>query len=133
MPLILINPSLFNGEEYTTVGGLVDLAPTIMNILDLPSPAEWQGRSLFSNNRSGRVYFFAPWADYLLGFREENLKLIYNATKNSNEVYDLLVDPNETNNLANQFPRFISVGHQRLATWVQYQDKFMKELFPNFP
>ena len=133
VPLILINQSLFKGEEYTTVGGLVDLAPTIMNILDLPSPAEWQGRSLFSNNRSGRVYFFAPWADYLLGFREENLKLIYNATKNSNEVYDLLVDPNETNNLANQFPRFISVGHQRLATWVQYQDKFMKELFPNSP
>jgi arylsulfatase A-like enzyme len=128
VPLMLINPGLFKGEENPTVGGHVDIAPTIMQILKLPAPAGWQGQSLLSQNRSGRTYFFSPWSDLLFGYREGNFKFIFNATNNSNEIYDLTVDPQETTNLSNQTSNLVSPGHRHLAAWVQNQDKFIKEL-----
>ena len=129
VPLILINPKLFRGEKYPVTGGLIDLAPTIMEVLHFPSPADWQGRSLFSRERQDRVYFFAPWSNFLFGFREGNWKFIYDATNNRHEVYDLLADPKEMTNLADRMPEFVAAGQFRLAAWVQYQDKFMKARF----
>ena len=58
VPLVFINPGLLGGEEIPTVGGHVDIAPTVMDILNLPAPVGWQGQSLFNNERHGRVYFF---------------------------------------------------------------------------
>ena len=127
VPLIFINSRLFKGEEYPTIGGLIDVAPTILDILSFPLSSEWQGRSLFSNPRSGRVYFFSPWSDYLYGYREDNHKIIFNASRNKYEIYDLKNDPKETDNLAEQLPNFKNEGIQRLASWVQFQDKFLRE------
>ena len=60
VPLMLINRRLFKGEQYGNIGGLVDVAPTIMDIINIPFASAWQGRSLFSSTRSQRAYFFAP-------------------------------------------------------------------------
>ena len=128
VPLMLINPELFHGESSRVVGGLIDLAPTVLDILDLAPPARWQGRSLWSANRSGRVYFFAPWSDHLFGLRENDTKVIYNAEDNHFEIYNLAEDPHETTNRARQVPEAIGVWQQRLAAWVQYQTKMMREL-----
>lgn len=128
VPLILISRKLFSGQEYSTVGGLVDLAPTIMDIINIPMSPKWQGHSLFSNHRTGRVYFFSPWSDYLFGYREGDLKFIFNASNNTNEIYDLQKDPQEVSNLAEQLPDFIREGIQRLAAWIQFQDKFVQKL-----
>ena len=87
-------------------------------------PANWQGRSLFADGRHNRVYFCAPWSDFLFGYRDGNKKLIYNATKNTFEVYDLSADPQETNDLAASESAFIRVGRQHMAAWVQYQAKY---------
>ncbi|MCA9964238.1 MAG: sulfatase-like hydrolase/transferase [Anaerolineales bacterium] len=127
VPLVLINPLLFTGETYTTIGGDVDLAPTIFDLLELPPHADWEGNSLFSTNRSGRTYFFAPWSDLLFGMREDNFKLIFNASSNKYELYDLSTDPYETQNLADEMPEVVEAGHKRLAAWVQYHDQYMAE------
>lgn len=121
VPLILINARLFAGGRFEQIGGLVDVAPTVADVLGIEPLPGWQGRSLFSSNRTGRTYFFAPWSDYLFGFREGNLKLIYNASNNSYEVYDLRTDPLETTNLADGYPEFIARAQQHLAGWVQHQ------------
>ena len=121
VPLILINPSLFHGERFTQVGGLIDVAPTILDLVGLTPPAEWQGRSLWSQDRSPRAYFFAPWSQYLFGFRENDRKVIYNASDHHVEVYDLAADPQETTNLAAQSPAEVTLGEERLAAWVQFQ------------
>ena len=58
IPLIFINPKLFSGETSTEVGGISDIAPTVLNILNLTPPDSWQGISLFSKQRANRVFFF---------------------------------------------------------------------------
>jgi lipoteichoic acid synthase len=128
VPLLLINPELFTAERRATVGGLIDVAPSIVQILGYPSVTNWQGQSLFSSNRRTRTYFFSPWSDYLFGLRQGNTKFIYNATKESYEMYDLSADPKEENNLITAEHRPSKENVLQLAAWVQYQDRLFKRL-----
>ncbi len=126
IPFFLINPLLFHGEKLQAVGGQVDVAPSIFDVLRLPAPAEWQGTSLFDPKRLNRAYFFSPYSDYSFGFRTPQYKVIFNAYASKTQVFDLQKDPRETTNLADQMPGFVRQSHQRLARWVQYQNGFLK-------
>ena len=127
VPLILVNKNLFAGQTNDIISGHIDIAPTVMGLLGLPANEQWQGQDLFTADKNKRTYFFAPWSDYLFGYREGNHKFIYNATKNVSEVYDLAKDPEEKVNIASHFPAdYVDKGQKRLAQWIQYQDKFIK-------
>jgi lipoteichoic acid synthase len=128
VPLILINPRLFNGEADPVVGGLVDLAPTIMDLLNFGIPGDWQGRSLFSKDRSNRAYFFTPMSEFMFGYREDDRKFIFKPSSNKYEIYDLVEDPRETVNLAKKAPDNTVQIPQRLAAWVQYQNRLINDL-----
>jgi arylsulfatase A-like enzyme len=125
IPLILINPLLFNGEHINTAGGISDLAPTIFSILGKPIPPEWQGENLFSLNRRSKVYFFNPYSDYLFGCRDGDYKFIYNATKNTSALYNLKTDPYESVNIAGQLPEYVKELNKHLNGWIQYQDSYV--------
>ncbi|HEX8515152.1 MAG TPA: sulfatase-like hydrolase/transferase [Bacteroidia bacterium] len=127
VPCIFINPA-FKAERHPGIGGLVDIAPTIMNQLGYPSADQWQGKDLFTSTLNDRVYFFTPWADYLFGYREGNKKYIYNATKNLSEMYDLENDPFESRNISAEYPELMERSHQRIAGWVQSHNEYMSKL-----
>ncbi|MGH7848148.1 MAG: LTA synthase family protein [Candidatus Binatia bacterium] len=133
VPLLLINRRLFNAQKYEKIGGLIDIAPTIMELLQIPPADTWQGRSLFSPDRGQRTYFFAPYTRFLFGLRDENLKLILDGGSNNYEVYDLQGDPKEKTNLARKMPEFVRQGEQRLAAWVQYQNRFFDKVLGKKP
>lgn len=129
IPLLFIQPGLFRGETYPTVGGIVDLVPTVAEILHLPDDEGWHGRSLFSTQRTGRVYFFAAWSDFLMGYREGDLKKVYNAANDRHIVFDLAADPLETRNLAPRQPAEITREiTQRVAAWVQHIEAVYRPL-----
>jgi lipoteichoic acid synthase len=128
IPLVFINRRLFAGEESSVIAGQVDIAPTVLDLLGLPQPSDWQGRSLFASDRSPRTYFFAPWADLLFGYREGERKNIFNATSGQYEAYDLKDDPQETRNLIDQLPGARQQILDRTAAWVQYQNRMIKNL-----
>ncbi len=132
VPLILLNPVLFSGERYATVGGITDLAPTAFSILQQPAPPQWQGQNLFSTQRRSRVYFFSPYGDFQFGFREGNQKFIFNATANAYELYDLQKDPQESNNLAPAQPAVIQTGAHHLKAWMYYQSAFMDSVLKQY-
>jgi phosphoglycerol transferase MdoB-like AlkP superfamily enzyme len=126
VPCVFINPA-FTYTEYTGLGGLVDIAPTIFSLLDKPAPSMWHGKDLFTASEADRVYFFASWSDYLFGYREGKHKYIFNATRNFTEVYDLEADPLEAHNIVDQVQLPIEVTHQRMAGWVQAVNRFIDE------
>ncbi|MFN8444895.1 MAG: LTA synthase family protein [Caldilineaceae bacterium] len=125
IPLILINPQLFHGEQNETVGGLLDLAPTVMELLGQSVPEKWQGRNLLRPSARARVYFYAPWWDTWFGYREGNYKVLYNGIYNKTEIYDLSTDPGELTDLSTQKPEMVEEGVQYLSAWVQHQTQFV--------
>lgn len=126
IPFLLLNSKLFHGEIDSTLGGTIDIAPTVMDLLGYSLPGEWQGRSLFSRSRYPRVYLFGPYSG-LFGQREGKWKLIYNPIAGSAELYDLATDRDEQHNLAFKYPEVVESGRNRLAAWVQYQNRFYRE------
>jgi hypothetical protein len=81
-----------------------------MEIPGRESSPEWQAHSLFSEERTDRTYFFSPWSDYLFGYRDGNMKFIYNATLDDYEVYDLARDPEERFNRIGDYPQTLSAN-----------------------
>jgi lipoteichoic acid synthase len=123
VPLLLINPRLFHGERDSVSGGLMDIAPTVLDLLGHPLPAEWQGRSLFDPGRPQRVYLFGPYSG-LFGLREGSRKFIYDPIANEVQLYDLSTDPHERLNIAAGHPEEVQEARERLAAWVQHLERF---------
>jgi arylsulfatase A-like enzyme len=129
VPLILWNPKMFApGRRVDTVGGQVDLNPTVAHLLDVAPSETWQGRSLFDPLRPPRAYFYAANEDYLFGVREQNLKYVFNASRGRDELYDLSRDPAEQTNLARDHPDRCQRLRQRLAAWVDYEGRHFGRL-----
>jgi arylsulfatase A-like enzyme len=98
------------------LGTHVDLAPTLLDIVGLPSPGAWDGRSLFDTARSPHAYLFAAaWGQYLLGVRDRNLKYSFDARTGHEELFDLATDPDEQHNIAGTQPVLAVRERERLA------------------
>ncbi len=127
IPLLLVESRLFHGEVDSTVGGIIDLAPTITDVLGLQMAPTWQGRSLFETNRPGRVYFMDPFTSFRFGLREGTNKLVFDGTSNTAEHFDLASDPNELRPASPAVPDSVDAGLDRLASWVQFQQWYWRD------
>ena len=130
VPLVIWSPALFSGGRTSDiVGAHVDLAPTVLDLLGMPAPDGWHGRSLLRSPQERRAYFFGMRNDYLFGVREGPFKYIFNSTAARDELYDLSADPLEQQNLT---PAKAGLRHrlrQRLAAWMAF-DKRAADLPP---
>ncbi|MFI5381878.1 MAG: sulfatase, partial [Tepidisphaerales bacterium] len=127
VPLIMWNPILFkNAGRRQTVGGHVDLSPTVLDLLGVAVPATWQGTSLFSPSHPGRVYSYGAVRDNLLAVRDGNLKYTLNVNRNAQALYDLQSDPMEQTDIAPGRLDDAKRLRQRLAAWVSYQAQIEK-------
>ena len=126
VPLILWNPKMFaGGLRSQTIGGHVDISPTLMDILGLPVPQAWQGRSLFDPTRPPRAYFYAADNDYLLGVREQDWKYLYDVRRGREYLFDLGRDPRELVNRAAEDPERCRRLRQRVAAWMDYEERYL--------
>lgn len=122
VPCIFWSPALFRDAGRRSLpASLVDIAPTIVDLLNISSLPSWQGRSMFSDRHPGRAYFYGARDSYLLGVREGNYKYIANTSRNLDELYDLSADPLESVNIARQHPDICRRFRGRLAAWVHHQ------------
>ena len=128
VPLYFINPTLFHGQRKGDIAGMKDLSTTALSVIGVDIPNGWQGRNLL-NTDSEETFYFAPWSDYLFGYRKNNMKFIFNETLNKTEVYDLSTDPGEKNNLIDQIAKEdMEYARNRVSAWVQHQDKFIGQI-----
>jgi arylsulfatase A-like enzyme len=118
VPLMFWFPRLYRSAMRSdVVGGHVDLAPTIAQVVGLPSAPDWQGRSLFDGGRDPRAYFYVAGDRFELGVREKNWKYILDLREGVEQLFDLERDPTEQQNLAAEHPDRCARLRQRLAAW----------------
>jgi len=122
VPFVVWSPGLFaKGATSDAIGAHIDLAPTVLDLLGIPAPAGWQGRSLLNPDAPRRAYFFGIRNDYIFGLRDGRYKYVLNSSQGREELYDLELDRSERMNLARAQPERCRELRQRLAAWVAYQ------------
>lgn len=128
VPLIIANRRLFpEPVKIESLARQIDLAPTLLGLLGLNAPAEWQGQDLFSARPPVRIYCFA---EHIYGLVEGNFKFLYDATLKRAELYDLRCDPEERHNLIGD-PAYSKQAEQarlRLAAWAAFQNGYLDKL-----
>jgi arylsulfatase A-like enzyme len=112
-PLIIRWPGKIKaGSSNHTMVQNIDYAPTFLDMAGIPVPASMHGLSLQPllaqqkttwNRKSLYYHFYEYKADHTvlqhLGVRTERYKLIYFYTVNEWQLFDLLKDPSEQDNL----------------------------------
>lgn len=126
VPLLLWNPRLFpQPQRAATIGGHVDLNPSLADLLAIPAPSEWQGHSLFDPARPPRAYFMAIAGGDLFGVREGDWKYIYDVTSGREMLFNLPADPHEQRNVAADEPARCTDLRKRVAAWVTFEDAYL--------
>ncbi len=133
VPLLIINPRLFPHErEMKGAGRQIDIAPTLLSLLGMREPAQWQGANLFTQSRDRRVYMFSGNGNYILGLIDGNMKYIYDFNLDRAELYDLTTDPYEHHNLSSD-PAYAVLTQReklRLQAWRSFQNPYLDRLAP---
>jgi arylsulfatase A-like enzyme len=109
--------------------GTVDLLPTVVSMADIDY--EMDDRPIdginiesviFNNGEIRRDDMGFGWIRLYrdikaLAWTDNQYKLILRPLQNEVELYDLLADPSETNNLADDMPERVKKMRQELAEW----------------
>jgi choline-sulfatase len=144
VPLVLSFPGrLPEGKVVDTPVGLIDLTPTILGLMDLtllpfpdgldltpltgnePPPREYANRKIYFETYPGARKkawsIFSPPVTYTpirAGFREGNLKFVYDVKEKTSALYDLARQDGETFNLIEEHPTYQFRGDE-LVLWIE--------------
>jgi arylsulfatase A-like enzyme len=133
VPLVLWGPDLPAGVRVADGVSLVDLMPTVLDVLGLPAPAGLDGvslRALWESpgaTRAPRALFVeadmdppGPTARRMvpgddLAVRRGRHKLVLDPKTGQARLYDLTADPAEAHDVAGQFPELVGELEAELA------------------
>ncbi|MEM9290135.1 MAG: sulfatase [Acidobacteriota bacterium] len=113
VPLIVRGPGIPAERRVTALTSLVDVTPTLLQLVGAPSPSGLDGISLVRfwrddarPRRELELATSAPDGSHAkIGMRTAGEKLQIDRENSLRELYDLIEDPGETKNLAPEDPR----------------------------
>jgi arylsulfatase A-like enzyme len=135
VPFLVYCPELFQGEQtITKMIQNVDVAPTILSVAGLQPPATMPGKSFIGLLKEDTIkwrdkifyeYYWEydfPFTPTVFGVRTDKFKYIrYYGVWDTNELYDLEKDPNETVNLISD-PEYAEIAKKmadELYDWLE--------------
>lgn len=127
IPMLIRVPGRYVGLEVTEPVAAIDLAPTLMGILGLRIPQQFQGVDLLDANHQERPGYFIEYPTYdssaQKAWVEGNFKYLNDPIFHTEELYDLKEDPHETKNIAAEHPEFVVSARRKLQEfrWHQLQ------------
>ena len=121
VPYLIAAPGLLHGpKRVARVASLVDTAPTVLDLLGVPAPDGYQGRSLL-DGPTAVALFCTDYSLGLLGLRDGRWKLIHELESGRSRLYDLEDDPDERRDVAAQHPERVAAYREHLLRWAASQ------------
>jgi arylsulfatase A-like enzyme len=121
VPYLIVAPGLTHeSERVRRVASLIDTGPTVLDLLGVPVPSGYQGRSLL-DGRSDMALFCTEYTLGLLGLRDGRWKLIHELDSGRSLLYDLENDPEERRDVSAEFPGRTSAYREHLLRWAAAQ------------
>jgi arylsulfatase A-like enzyme len=117
VPLVLAAPGLCDGPvRAARVASLADTAPTVLDLLGLPAPAGYEGRSLLSGPER-MALFCTDYGLGLLGVRDGRWKAIQEVETGRTKLFDLEDDPGEQHDRSGDYPDRAEAYRAHLLGW----------------
>jgi arylsulfatase A-like enzyme len=117
VPYLVALPGLINQQaRLTNTISLIDTAPTILDLLGLPLPADYQGRSALEG-RASMALFYTDYSLSLMGLRDGSWKYIYELDSGRSKLFDLRQDPAELNDLSRLHSERVTAYRSLLTRW----------------
>jgi len=121
VPYWIVAPRLIRGPiRVRRTASLIDTTPTILDLLGLPAPQDYQGGSLLEPRRQ-MALFYTDYSLALAGLRDGCWKFIEELGSGQSRLFDLVHDEDETRNLANQYPERVEAYRKQLQSWAAAQ------------
>ncbi len=98
VPLILWAPAIISAGRCERITSLVDLAPTLCDLLGVKAPETFEGLSLLQP-QTRPALFITDYSLHLAGIRDGPWKYIYERESGYARLFDLRDDPNERTNV----------------------------------
>src|SRR5690606_28799196 len=100
VPLVISVPGVtMEATEARQVASLIDVAPTVLDLVGLSRPESHRGRTLLAGEHL-MAGFFTDYAVGWAGLRDRCWKYILEVDTGRSELYDVCRDPDETLDLA---------------------------------
>jgi hypothetical protein len=117
VPMLIAAPGSRNGQmRVRKVVSLVDMAPTVLDVLGLQVPKGYQGESMLGGERR-MALFFTDYSLGLVGLRDERWKCIYEIESGRTRLFNLAKDPGEKTDLSSSERERTARYSQILRTW----------------
>lgn len=113
IPMVVSNPVLFPERVVaTTPMTIIDLGPTLLDLVGLPIPEVFQGENLVDRPDSERVVYATDGRTWKAISREWSF--ILSEVLGREELYHIASDPGETRNLADERNDMVQVGRRHI-------------------
>jgi arylsulfatase A-like enzyme len=127
VPLLIADPRSPEANVNTLDTSLIDIAPTVLQMLSVPRPPSMRGRALIGSLTKSRARTGIPIHVQSTNDRKRAVvinrrKLIFDSQTAIVEYYDLKIDPAETRNLADRNSLKQRQLECALETWMQTQN-----------
>jgi arylsulfatase A-like enzyme len=117
IPALLSNPRLFPQQQrMSVIADHTAMAPTLMDLLALPTPERWQGHSLLDGERH-MARFFTDYSFLYLGLRDGPYKVIHQVQTGITQLYNIEEDPTERNDISADHEEMVDAYVAHLDHW----------------
>jgi glucan phosphoethanolaminetransferase (alkaline phosphatase superfamily) len=121
VPYVIVAPGLIHEPVLVgRVASLIDTAPTVLDLLGMPIPSAYQGRSLL-DDQTGMALFCTDYSLGLLGLRDGRWKCIHELESGRTLLFDLQDDPDEKSDVSSLHPERVGAYRDHLLRWAAGQ------------
>ena len=100
VPLVIAAPGLIRGPGHVRkVVSLVDVAPTLLDLVGMAAPRDYQGFSTLAGT-ARMALFFTDYSLGILGLRDGRWKFVYEMDSGRRKLFDIERDPGEHSDIS---------------------------------
>ena len=132
VPFLIAAPGLMRGQQRVRkVVSLVDTAPTVLALLGIPPPANYQGATML-DAAPRMALFFADYSLGLFGLRDGPWKFVYELNSGRAKLFDLDQGPRERcPTYRPNTPRRVSWYTRAVRAWSSAQQRHIARAVPH--
>ncbi len=133
VPLIICGPNIPSNTVVRELVSLIDLAPTILDLLNLPIPKEFLGNSLVPLIKAQRLerevgviseYYTPLQQGYSYRTHDWKYILTFRGREIVEELYRLKIDPKERSNVVHEYKELAETFKRKIINHIHFEKRF---------